>query len=76
MFIQGKKITDSELKMLKEESSYILRTRLWSILTNSLKDQAKKSMFERSKSWEDMLFGKAMLYNLDVQEKIIELIEK
>jgi len=72
----GEKITDNELRGLKEEAGYIQRTRLWSVLTNTLQDQAHTVMFTKSKSWEDMVTGKTMLYNIDIQQKIIDMLLK
>lgn len=71
LFIGGTKLTAMEVGSLKSEAEFLVKTRLWSILTNSLKDQAMKVMFERSTTFDDMRAGKMMLYNLNVQEKII-----
>lgn len=76
IFLGKDKITDSEFKNLQEEASYLKNTRIWSILTNTLRDQAKKTMFEKSQNWDDMRFGKAMLYNIGVQENIVEILTK
>lgn len=76
MTIGGEKISDNELRSLKEEAGFIQRCRLWSIMTSTLKHQAHLSMFEKSKSFDDMVIGKTMLYNIDVQEKFLETFLK
>jgi hypothetical protein len=76
MTLGGEKLTENELRGLKEEAGYIKRTRLWSVLTNTLQDQAHTVMFQKSKNWEDMVTGKTMLYNIDIQEKIIDMLLK
>lgn len=69
--IGGQSLSQEEIRILKEEALYIERTRLWSILTNTLADDARQVMFEKSKDFEDMRTGKAILYAIDIQEKII-----
>lgn len=76
IFLGKDKITDGEFKNLQEEASYLKNTRIWSVLTNTLRDQAKKTMFEKSKNWDDMVTGKAMLYNIGVQENIVDILTK
>lgn len=68
-------LTNEQKKSLKEEWSFIKMTKLWQIWQNTLADTARTTMFEKSNSFEDMRTGKAMLFNLDIQKKIGELIE-
>ena len=74
LFLAGKELTPMEQKILKEEATYISKTELWGIFQNTIADTARKVMFENSKDFDDMRTGKAMLRNLDVQRKIIEII--
>lgn len=76
LFIGKEKITNNEWRGLNEEAKFIVNTRLWSIITNSLAEQAKIRMFESSKNDADMMFGKAMLYCIDTQKKLIEKIKQ
>jgi hypothetical protein len=68
-------LTDQEIKNLRQEVSFIRRSKLWSIFQSTLTDMAKLKMFEKSTCWEDMTYGKAMLYNLDIQKRICLFIE-
>lgn len=70
------KITQDELKTLKSEAVFITKTRLWSVLTNTLAEQAKLRMFEKSKCDADMIFGKASLLNIETQKNIVNTILK
>lgn len=72
--IAGVDLTQDERTNLKIEANQLKQTRLWSILTNTLKQLAQKTMFENSKNWDDMVTGKMMLYNLEVIEKTVESI--
>lgn len=72
--LAGYELTEVESRVLKEEAVYLTKTELWGIFQNTLTETARKVMFEKSKDFDDMRTGKAMLYNLDVQKKIIEKI--
>lgn len=76
LFINNEQISIGEVQSLKEEIKFIKSTRLWRILTESLRDQAHKIMFEKSTTFDDMKSGKMMLYNLRVQENILKIIEE
>lgn len=68
----GKKIELNELKKIREEALTIKNSYLWKIITNSLKEEARLTMNERSASFEDMRSGKLLLYAISLQEKIID----
>lgn len=71
LFLNGAQISDAEIKAIQEEAKFVQATRLWKIMTATLSWHAHKRMFEKSQTWDDMFFGKASLYNLDVQDTII-----
>lgn len=75
LYLGKEQITDGEYLTLLEEAKFLEKTRLWSILTNSLAEQAKLRMFEQAKTSEDLYFGKAMLYCIDTQKKLIDRIK-
>lgn len=74
-FINGKKITSQEMKLLRDEVKIIKQTKVWKIITDSVVDQARKVMFESCQSYEDLQCGKLMLYNIGVQKNILKLLE-
>ena len=74
-FIDGKELTKEEIKLLKDEIFALRQSRLWKIFSNTIAEQARKVMFEKSLNFEDMYAGKMMLYNLDVLNKITKVIE-
>lgn len=74
--LDGEKLSSGEALGLYEEARYFQGSRLYKILMNSLRDQAQKVMYEKSESFDDMRNGKMMLYNLSVQENIIDAILK
>ncbi len=75
-FLGGQKITEAQKRSLQEEAKSIERTLLWQVMTNTLGDIARKVMFEKSESFEDMRWGKAILYAVDLQKKIIEAVKE
>ena len=70
LLIDGQKIGDAELASLHAEYLAIKKFRLWNLITNTVRDQAKKMMFENAQSYDDMLSGKMMLYVVSVQENV------
>ena len=76
VFVGGEQISHSEALSLKAEAKYLRKTRLWSLMQETLRDHAIQTITTKSMSWEDMKSGKLMLYNLGVQEKIVEAVDK
>lgn len=75
-YLGSELMTDAEMEALRAEAHMFQSTRLWNVLTTTLRDQAKKTMFEKSTCWDDMVYGKAMLYAIGVQENIIKILTK
>lgn len=74
IYLGKNEATDQETQNLIAEAVFFKESRLYQVLISSLGDKAKQKMFEKSETWEDMLGGKLMLYNLDVQKQIVELL--
>ena len=72
VYLGGELLKPEEARNLQKDAEYFQTTKLWGILTNSLIDQAHKSMFDNSKDWDDMRNGKMMLYNIGVQKNILK----
>jgi hypothetical protein len=64
-------MSKEELKSLIEEIKYLEKTRIWAILTNTVTNRAKEIMFEKSESFDDMKWGKAILWSVRQMRKII-----
>ena len=75
LLVVGQEITPDEAQSLLAEVQFIEKTRFWEICQNTLKDQAHKQMFDNAKIYDDIIWGKALLYNLDLQLKIMEIIK-
>ena len=71
----GEQASDNEVASIKEEIKFIEQTHIWQIYQNTLAEQARQKMFEKSESWEDMYCGKMMLYNLEIMRNINEIVK-
>jgi len=70
------KVNQGEIDVLREEAKYILKSRIWEELQNRVKLAANERMYNKSKNFDDMYFGKAILYSADVYEKILKNLSK
>jgi len=71
-----KSMTPEEKGILIDEATLIASSRLFMRLTQSMKHSAHQRMFEKSKSWDDMYFGKATLYVIAILERRIAVLSK
>lgn len=76
LYLNHKLIEDNELDDLKSQVTFFRQSSLWKVLNETVRVQAQELMFTKSKTIEDLTFGKAMLYDLGIQNKILDLIEK
>lgn len=70
IFLGGKRITDNELRQLQAESKALRGFRLWSIMTSSVRHIAQDKLFNRALTFDEVMAGKLMLFNLDTIESI------
>ena len=71
LFVGDREISKEVLNNLKQEALLLKDMYLWEILTNHIKYLSNELMFSQSKNDDDIIFGKATLYNLQIQEDII-----
>lgn len=76
MVIGGRPVTVKHLEGLKSDARTILELELWKQLTKDMKYIANKKMYISSTSANDMIFGKAVLYTLEVMDKKMRNILK
>lgn len=74
VFLDNRLIKNSELLSLQEEVKAFQNFRLKTIIMNTPEVLAKTQMFENSKSYDDMMVGKSILYTIDVQKQVMEKI--
>jgi len=70
------RISEEERKTFIQDAKHISELPLWKKLMEEMRFIACRKMFEESKSWEELLGGKFMLYTLDVMEKKIGKLKR
>lgn len=73
VFMGGVKLDEYQIMNLKSEAEAIAQMQIWKTLSETLKQQAQKTIFENSTEWADVMNGKMMLYNLSLQQKILDI---
>jgi len=73
--IGGRKATDIELSNLKAEAEFFLTSSLWKIIYESPKELAQRAMFINGEGLDDLKKGRAMLYTLESQKRILEMLK-
>lgn len=73
VYINNQVVTKDEARNLRNEADYFQKSRLWKILIDSPAREAEKKIFIHSLTVMDSVAGKTMLYNVDVQRKILEI---
>ena len=76
LYLGGVKLSDQEVQNLDAEVKYFKSLRLFSIFTETVREQARLTMFEQAKDFDDMKSGKAMLHAIGVLESILNAVEK
>lgn len=76
LFIGGQEIGDSELVELKSQATFLVNTRLWRIMQETVKQKAIEKAVLQSKNWEEALAGKMLLHDVGLRKTMIEAIEK
>lgn len=73
--LAGKSLTPQQAANLHTEAQVIAKMGLWKIMTETLRHTAHLKMFSKAENFDDMKWGKAMLYNIDVMETIVSKLE-
>ena len=67
---------DTRLKNLKSEAEFLLQTDLWTVIHETLKQQAQKQMFVSSQSLVDLQKGKTILFTLQSQQNFLDFLKR
>lgn len=76
VLLKGKPLEPDRIIQIKEEAERFKSSLLWRILSNQVKFEANKIIYQASKNIEDTRFGKAMLLNLETINKLLDDISK
>lgn len=75
VYLNGKPLDPIRATNLGSEAKLFASTELWKVMTETLKYAAMESMYTKSKDYQDMIFGKAILYSIDILKKIRDAAE-
>ena len=73
---KGKALSREMLDQMQNEAEYINNSITFKLLMDDMRYLANQTMYEKSGSFEDMMFGKAMLYNIEVLDKKLKKLAK
>ncbi len=72
--IGGHQLSKEEILNLKEEAQNFRESALYRFLIKEIKYKATLQRYDAAKTADDMIFGKAMLYNFDLVARFIRNI--
>jgi len=73
---KGKKVSREMQDQIAVEAEYIQNSVTFKLLTQDMEYLAHQTMFHKSSKFDDMLFGKVMLYVIDILKKKIANLSK
>ena len=73
---QGKSLDPERLMKIKEDAEVFENSFLYKLMDTNTRLASQNKMFPQSNVDNDLLFGKAMLYNLQVQKETLEKIKE
>lgn len=75
IYIGGEKVDQSRLNNLKAEADFVMQSDIWTLLHETPKELAQRSMFIHSESLDDLKKGKSILFTLSQQQNIINILQ-
>lgn len=75
LYLGDERADDGTMANLKSEALFLTESRLWKLLYETPKELAEKAMFKIGTGLEDMQKGRSILYTLDTQKNIIDLLK-
>lgn len=67
-----RKLSPEEVARLKEEARSMQESFLWKLMTKEVEFMAFLTMTARAKTNDDIIFGKAVFYSVDLMKKFLE----
>ncbi len=75
IYLGGKEVVSGRIKQWQAEIKSIEGSDLWTCVQESLKFQAQDKIFNKSLTFEDIMYGKSMLYNLSLINSFFRVIK-
>lgn len=74
--MDDKTLIDSDTYDIISGADAIKRSYVWQLIVKDMKNVSNKMLYEKSKTVDDMIFGKACLYTIDVIENKLDNLSK
>ncbi len=71
-----RQLSSGEINELRHEVSTFQKSFLWKLISSDIRWDASMRMIEKSVTPEDLVFGKAMIYNLSLIERFMDSLLK
>lgn len=72
MFYKGHKLERDQVDEIVDDADRFKNSVIWKMLSDDAIYNANYIMFEKSKNFEEMMFGRAVLYAVDIISKRLE----
>lgn len=72
---KGQKLDRESKEAIASQAKMIDDSFIWKILSDEMIYRSEERMFKKSENYDGMLFGKAMLYNIEVLRKRIKYLK-
>lgn len=76
LYIGGEKILGEKKSTIVREAQRIKNSHTWNLLKTRMIYQSNLTQFNKSKDVYDLFFGKAILYNIEMIDKILTKLSK
>ena len=76
LIIGGEPASEQQIRNLKAEVKFFCESEVWKMMTSTLVSHARKTMIEKSTTFDDMWSGKMILYAVSIQNSILDAIRK
>ena len=73
--VRGVELKSEDIHILKDDARVFRESIIWKVLKMDMQQAANERMFEKATAPEDLIFGKAMLYTLDVMERKMQSLQ-
>ncbi len=74
IYLGTERASDIQLQNLKAEAEFLKNSSIWGIIHETPKELAQRAMFVAGDSLDDMKKGRSILYTLDSQKKVIDML--
>lgn len=71
-YLDGKQLTKGDIVSLRSDAELLEESELYNLMKKHLRHQAHKKIYNDSVTTEDIVFGKAMLYNLSLMSNFLK----